>query len=593
VFVVAFLVRRVLPLAILLTVLPLLSPPPLWAGAGRPVLVLHSYQDAYRWTSAVNEGLRAGLPRPDWNLSFEYLDAKNVPPGFDFDVYAAVLAAKHPRVTWAAVVTVDDEAYEFFARHRASLFAGAPAVAIGLNGPPAQRLEGVSYRIENPDYARTVNLALSLQPQGGVVHVVLDQTLSGRRIRGALEALRYARPVRFHWIDQNSSAEVLEGSLAVPGPEPLIYGVHFDPALGTDSDDSLLRAISAGRHGPVFTFWTFHLDTGVVGGYLLDGQSVGAQGAEAVRDLVDRRQPASYRDDPLGRWTFDWPASVRHGLNLADLGAGVDWRHAPTEVWVSTWPALFAGLGVIAILGAFLVLISLNLRAKHRLVAQGNATIRTQRELMASLGDVIETRSEETASHVDRITRLAVLLADLAGLPEQRLEELRVCASMHDIGKVGIPDSILKNPGSLTPEERRIMETHTLIGHSIFRTSPNPMLQVAAVIAWEHHERWDGTGYPEGKSGQGIHILARIVAIVDVFDALLTDRVYKRAWDPDRVRRHLADESGRAFDPELLAVFLEHWDQFCDCREGRAPAPVPRPRKPRTFHRASAPKEVP
>jgi PAS domain S-box-containing protein len=186
----------------------------------------------------------------------------------------------------------------------------------------------------------------------------------------------------------------------------------------------------------------------------------------------------------------------------------------------------------------------------------------TQKEVIYKMGEIGERRSEETGNHVKRVAEYSKLLALKAGLSLEEAEILFAASPMHDIGKVGIPDMVLKKPGRLDQEEWQVMQTHANIGYTILRSSERPILKAAATVAHEHHERWDGTGYPRGLKGDEIHIYGRITAIADVFDALGTDRVYKKAWELEKILDLLREESGKQFDPELVSLFLENLDEF-------------------------------
>ncbi len=188
--------------------------------------------------------------------------------------------------------------------------------------------------------------------------------------------------------------------------------------------------------------------------------------------------------------------------------------------------------------------------------------IESQREMIRTLSDLVETRSLETANHVVRVGEMARLLALRAGVDEETAEILRLAAPMHDVGKVGIPDSILNKPGRLTTEEFAVMKTHAVLGHAILCKSEQRLMQVAARIALHHHERWDGSGYPHGLAGLEISLEGRITAIVDVFDALSSRRVYREACPVDQVLEVLRAGRGRHFDPELADVFLACADEF-------------------------------
>ncbi len=191
----------------------------------------------------------------------------------------------------------------------------------------------------------------------------------------------------------------------------------------------------------------------------------------------------------------------------------------------------------------------------------------TQRELLYILGEVAESRSKETGHHVKRVAEYCRLLAQLAGLSESETELLAAAAPMHDVGKIAIPDEILMKEGSLTPEEFEVMKRHTTIGAELFSHSDRPFMRAARIVALEHHENYDGTGYPEGKRGEEIHIFGRIVALADVFDALSMGRCYKEPWADRKIVVHIREQRGRKFDPRLADLFLEHIDYFVDIRE--------------------------
>jgi len=184
----------------------------------------------------------------------------------------------------------------------------------------------------------------------------------------------------------------------------------------------------------------------------------------------------------------------------------------------------------------------------------------TQSEMIGLLGDVIENRSQELQGHVSRVSEYAVFLARKAGISEEDLMVLKDAVPMHDIGKIGIVDAILQKPGPLTTEEFETMKGHTTIGYEILRFSSRKLFQMAAIISREHHERWDGKGYPNGLASEEIHQLGRITCIVDVFDALSSDRVYRKAWDFEKTVRFIRDGRGTQFDPELVDLFLEEPD---------------------------------
>ncbi len=193
--------------------------------------------------------------------------------------------------------------------------------------------------------------------------------------------------------------------------------------------------------------------------------------------------------------------------------------------------------------------------------------INTQKELVITLGEVIETRSKESANHVRRVAEYSYVLARLSGMEEVEARILRFAAPMHDAGKIGIPDSILNKPGRLTEEEFRLMEDHTILGYEILKGSDRPILKAAAIVAHEHHEKWNGKGYPRGLAGESIHPYGRIVALVDVFDALGSSRCYKDAWPLSEIVDHIQQERGVHFDPRLVDLMMENLDQFLEIKK--------------------------
>ncbi len=191
----------------------------------------------------------------------------------------------------------------------------------------------------------------------------------------------------------------------------------------------------------------------------------------------------------------------------------------------------------------------------------------TQREMLYKMGEVSERRSKETGNHVKRVAQYSKDLALLYGLDEKEANLIFAASPMHDIGKVGIPDEILKKPDKLNKEEFEIMKSHADIGYRILKNSKRPILQVASIIAREHHEKYDGSGYPRALKGEDIHIYGRITAVADVFDALGSNRYYKQAWEDEKIFDFFRSQSGKHFDPKLVDIFMENIDTFLKTRD--------------------------
>jgi len=202
------------------------------------------------------------------------------------------------------------------------------------------------------------------------------------------------------------------------------------------------------------------------------------------------------------------------------------------------------------------------------------------------LSVVVEHRDNATARHIRRISRTARLLAEALGLDRRQVELIECAAPMHDIGKVGIPDSILHKPTTLTAEERQGVQQHTLIGADILGHPQNDLIAMAHDIALSHHERWDGRGYPTGLAGEAIPLAGRIVGLADVVDALLSERCYKHAYSAETVHDILLSEKGKQFDPAVVDAFLRIEDRVLEAY--RAAAHEPEPTRVTAAHHAPA-----
>jgi putative two-component system response regulator len=186
-----------------------------------------------------------------------------------------------------------------------------------------------------------------------------------------------------------------------------------------------------------------------------------------------------------------------------------------------------------------------------------------QKELIFTLTELMEHTSDETGKHIRRIAKLAKLLAhhhpSLSIIDEKIIY---LASPMHDIGKIMIPKKLLHKQGKLTKDEFETMKEHTTKAHTLLQYSSRQLIKAASIIAHEHHERWDGNGYPRGLKGEEIHIYGRIVALVDVFDALTHERSYKTVWDIDKAIQYIYEQSGSHFDPQLVQIFKEHIEEF-------------------------------
>ncbi|WP_420933164.1 HD-GYP domain-containing protein [Alteromonas sp. A081] len=190
----------------------------------------------------------------------------------------------------------------------------------------------------------------------------------------------------------------------------------------------------------------------------------------------------------------------------------------------------------------------------------------TQKELIMVLSDAIEMRSKETGGHVRRVMLMTEHISRMMGMNDDFVDTIRYSAALHDVGKISIPESILHKPGKLDEQEWEIMKTHAQKGYDLLADSNRTVAKMGAIIARTHHERWDGKGYPDGLTGDDIPVEGRIMAIVDVVDALLSKRCYKPAWSEQEVKQYLIDNSGVQFDPIITQVMLKNFDRILEIR---------------------------
>jgi len=177
-------------------------------------------------------------------------------------------------------------------------------------------------------------------------------------------------------------------------------------------------------------------------------------------------------------------------------------------------------------------------------------------DMLIRIAITAEYKDPGAGGHISRVSDYSTAIARALGMPEEEIEVLRYASMMHDIGKIGIPDVILEKATSLTPEERKKMEEHTVIGDRIFGGSASPIVMASAQIALTHHEKYDGTGYPKGLKGEDIPIYGRIVSVADYFDAFVSERHYKKAWSFDDALLDISKKTGNSFDPAIVSAFL-------------------------------------
>ena len=258
-------------------------------------------------------------------------------------------------------------------------------------------------------------------------------------------------------------------------------------------------------------------------------------------------------------------AAIAHRNGIGIL-SGLAWNYGPL-LWSFLIAVLVFSQSQMAN-GFFRGVLAENLSQlnayKESLVAMNERLTRTNRDIIVMFADALDIRISETSDHVVRVSENTRILLDRLGCRGEEAELIAQGAALHDVGKIGISDRILCCDRKFSDDERREMERHTLIGFDILGQSKTPLLKRAAIIALEHHEHWDGSGYPLGKSGEGISFASRVVAVADVFDALIQRRSYKEAWSVSEAVQYIVKNSGRKFDPAIVAVLPDCIDAFID-----------------------------
>lgn len=201
------------------------------------------------------------------------------------------------------------------------------------------------------------------------------------------------------------------------------------------------------------------------------------------------------------------------------------------------------------------------------LVKKNNELYEEQQIMVGSLSELVETQSHETGQHVKRVAAYTEILCRAMGLSEEETWKISVASMMHDVGKICVPREILHKPGKLTEEEFSEIKKHVDYGYKLLENSPGEIMQLAASIAKQHHERFDGKGYQNNLEGEHINLYARCVAVADVFDALVSKRCYKKSWTPEQAREEILSQAGHQFDPHITKLFDEHFDEFLTVME--------------------------
>ena len=542
------------------------------------VLVLHSYAPDFSWTRDLHAGIVSVLQTPEVQAQYrvEFMDAKHHNSPAYLDRLFGLYREKYTESKFDGIILTDNHALDLVAKNRNELFLQAPTAACGINDPgsiPANTGD-MNIIIESMAHQETINAALRQNPGTRKVFVMIDSTLTGQSIlRDFVEQVQpLANQVEVEILPAMPYDELIQFARERTKGELIYLLVYFQDAAGqVFAAEEIPRAIAANTPVPVYVAWDFQMNSGAVGGCVTSAFGHGQKAAQTMLDrLAGKNPPALYDKLPgVNQHTYNYTALQRFGIPLSSLPENAVLLNRPLAYFEVHRSAILAALAIISVLGIIIALLIQN-GFRQRKINLGNTeilalnreVIETQLELLSTLGEVIETRSHDTANHVRRVAAYSALLGQKYGLSEEDILLLEAASPMHDVGKIGIPDSILHKPGILTPDEYEIIKHHTVIGQRILHMSDRKLMSSARTIALQHHERWDGSGYPCGLKGEEISLLARISTLADVYDALSLSRVYKPAWPRDKVLEFIRHERGGMFDPQFVDLFFENLDEL-------------------------------
>lgn len=534
------------------------------------ILILHSYSVNFKWTQQIQKGIIEALGTE--HVHTEFIDAKYESGTDYFDQLSSLYKIKYASRQLDGIIVADNAALHFIERYGQEVFPDIPVVACGINNlslsTPSSQVKSII--IESADHLATLKQGLKLFPYAKNIYVILDATITSKAFELELkkEAKLLTDSVQVHFVREKSFAE-LKKIIANIDESDLVYMLPYFKSIDGKMffQGEAEKEVTNISPAPVFVSWAYQLGTGVIGGKTIHALDMGKEAGQKMISLLSGKviSPLIFNEG-RPQSTYDYNTIGKFGVAEHLLPEDFIVINQPLSFWAQYRIVLLPTFGGFVVLLIIITLLSSTLLKQKEVAALDREIIETQRELVATLGEVIEVRSQETGNHVRRVAYTSKILSTKLGLDKKEVRLLVAASPMHDVGKIGILEKILHKKGKLTVEEYEIIKTHTDIGCKILNNSDRPLLKMACDIAGNHHERWDGTGYPRGLSGQEISVYARITTLADIYDAVSSDRCYKKAWPEERVLDYIQSERGKIFDPKIVDTFFEHLDEI---REGR------------------------
>lgn len=539
-------------------------------------LILHSYSRDYLWTEYFHNSIvdslndYYGLPI----IRTEYMDTKNYLSDEGIEILYDLYSEKYADLDFDLIIATDNTALNFLTKYKESLFADTPVVATGINFIASVTAPDDFYLIEETlDYESTIHLALDEFPNAENLYFIIDSTVTGTLIEESIKSCSEIDCTHNHTITfirdlEDPATKDLIKSL--DDNDLLFFLFYFKGANGESyHSHEMSKVVASLANIPVYTFWYYAIGNGLLGGNVITSTEYGRIAVEKSIDILNGNPGDSiiYDNGNSKKYAYDYNVAKKY--NMTKFPSNSIIINKPISFYEQYKPILRVFTIVILILTIIILLLLRLLKNKMELSKKNTQIIElnhelmdTQGQLINTLGDVIETKSSGTGQHVKRVAKISKCLAIAYGLPEKDVQLLEIISPMHDVGKIGISEMILLKPGKLTKSEYAIMKLHTDIGYDILKYGDQKLMKMASIIAYQHHEHWDGAGYPNGLKGDEIHIFARITSIADVYDALRNVRPYKLAWSKESVVDYFIEQNGKMFDPDLIKLFLEHVNDF-------------------------------
>ncbi|NOR10016.1 MAG: HD domain-containing protein [Desulfovibrionaceae bacterium] len=551
------------------------------------ILILHSYAPDYAWTRDVNNGIMAVLDDLDWTntLRVEYMDSKHTfYPQYLQDL-VGLYTNKYQEFHFDGIIVSDNNALNFLETYGRPLFPVATVVATGINSVDsvAKNTIARSVVLTMADHAETLRQAIRQNPEAKTAYIISDFSTTGRAIVDEVQAIIAQMPtnIEYKFVPPMAFEDLVE-YVGTIDPNDFIYLFPYARDFTGRSFRQGYAAtfLSRTTQLPIYGSWDFQIGTGITGGRVVSAFRQGELAAKIMIELLEtgNGSPLFHKPASTFKNIYDFKQISRLNIPTERLPENVEFINKPESFYVRHQQVIIPSLAIITLLSIFLLLLSQNLvkqktinRKDRAIIALNHEIIDTQRELVTTLGEVIENHSKETGNHVKRVAKISRFLGTEIGLSYEQLELLEAASPLHDVGKIGISEIILHKPGKLTDKEFETIKKHTTIGRDILKTSNRELLASGCSIAYQHHERWDGSGYPNGLAGEEIDIFARITTLADIYDALSSERSYKKAWAEAKVLDYIRNENGKFFDPQLVNIFLDNIEEIRAIRRQYGP----------------------